>query len=248
MHRMIRPITVLQTIGLLTALLLSAAWAQNTDSPAQTPIETAKTAYFNQYIPEAIEAFTALADQGDAQATYYLGLIYADTQCPQADPGRAMGYFLAAADQDYAPAMREVGHLYDTGNGVPRNLLLALDWYRRAEATEQREPWLAQVMHDEGAELIRQPLPALLKTLQTQAEGGDVQAQYRLAITYDLGRLVEADPSQAFKWYGAAAASGHHYAQLMLGYFYCRGIGTAPDSAAAERWFAKSTHHIRCEN
>lgn len=44
----------------------------------------------------------------------------------------AATWYRKAADAGYAPAMANLGSLYEKGNGVPKDSLKAVDWYRKA--------------------------------------------------------------------------------------------------------------------
>ena len=56
--------------------------------------------------------------------------------------------------------------------------------------------------------------------LRTQAEAGDAQAQYLLALKYYKGSGEEADPRQGFLWMKVSAEGGCLKAQKALGLLY----------------------------
>lgn len=70
------------------------------------------------------------------------------------------------------------------------------------------------------------------------AEGGDVTAQYRLGIMYDLGQGVQRDTTQAEHWLRLAAVQGHAEAQFALGLLYEVGRG-GHWSPAESRWWIR---------
>jgi TPR repeat protein len=59
--------------------------------------------------------------------------------------------------------------------------------------------------------------------LQPLAESGNAQAQYRLAIQYQAGLGVVANPTQASHWMREAAAQDHGLALHGLGIMYLYG-------------------------
>ena len=65
--------------------------------------------------------------------------------------------------------------------------------------------------------------PAELSTLSTQAAGGDVKAQFDLALRYRDGKGVTKDEAEAMKWAHRAADSGHADAMDFVGSAYLRG-------------------------
>jgi hypothetical protein len=74
------------------------------------------------------------------------------------------------------------------------------------------------------------------------ADEGDAQAQYRVAVMYDLGRGVARDYQAAVLWYRRAADQGHANAQHNLASMYELGDGVEPDYAlaAAVGWFRRA--------
>ncbi|HYC63248.1 MAG TPA: tetratricopeptide repeat protein, partial [Reyranellaceae bacterium] len=74
------------------------------------------------------------------------------------------------------------------------------------------------------------------------ADEGNVDAQYRIAVLYDLGRGVAQDYAAAVRWYRLAADKGHANAQHNLATMYEMGEGVEPDYAlaAAIVWFRRA--------
>lgn len=71
------------------------------------------------------------------------------------------------------------------------------------------------------------------------AEEGDGQAQFRLAVLYDLGFGVEANEAEAAKWYRRAAEGGEADAQLALAFSLRDGRGVREDKVEAVQWFRR---------
>ena len=69
------------------------------------------------------------------------------------------------------------------------------------------------------------------------ASDGDAQAQYFLGHLYARGEGVAQDPTQALRWFHAAAEQGEPYGQFALGHAYEHGLGVTPDPSAAVRWY-----------
>ena len=64
----------------------------------------------------AIDELRELAEQGDAEAQYELGV-----HSWVSDPGEAVKWYRLAADQGYAAAQAHLGLLYSIGQGVPQD-------------------------------------------------------------------------------------------------------------------------------
>ena len=63
-------------------------------------------------------------------------------------------------------------------------------------------------------------------TYKGEANRGEAESQYQLALCYTAGRGVEKKPGEAFKWYEKAAKQGHRFARRELALCYQSGIGT----------------------
>ena len=75
------------------------------------------------------------------------------------------------------------------------------------------------------------------KLLMTQAQQGNVDAQFSLGLMYDNGQGVPKEFSEAAKWYRLAAEQGHSAAQLNLGVMYGQGQGVPQDYKEAVKWY-----------
>ena len=69
------------------------------------------------------------------------------------------------------------------------------------------------------------------------AEHGYVRAQTELARMYKTGDHVTADPDKMLAWYKRAADSGDVGAQLFVADGYAYGVGVAPDTVEAYKWY-----------
>lgn len=110
----------------LTLLLLITAWLA--PGRAQTDLETA-IQLFNQGQREtALAEIHRLADAGDTQAKYTLGVIYAQGQGVPPDLEQAVGWFREAANEGYSSAQYSLGMAHAGGLGVPQDLVRGLMW------------------------------------------------------------------------------------------------------------------------
>lgn len=76
--------------------------------------------------------------------------------------------------------------------------------------------------------------------LQSQADQGDAQAQFGLALQYGSAAGVELDFTQAARWYRKAADQEHTLAQYNLGTMFARGQGVPQDETAAANWMRRA--------
>ncbi|MHA7833554.1 MAG: tetratricopeptide repeat protein [Algiphilus sp.] len=126
-----------------------------------------------------------------------------------------------AAERGSTDAMINLANLYVQGQGVPRDLAVAADWYRRA--AEAGDP-VAQVHFGEaieaGAGVPRDNREAA-RWFRKAAEQGDAQAAFNLGVMlatdYGAGleHSSEAQRRAALDWLSKAADGGHREARGM---------------------------------
>ena len=73
-----------------------------------------------------------------------------------------------------------------------------------------------------------------------QANNGNTDSQYHLALGYESGSVGEVNQKKAIYWYEKAAVGGHIDAQINLACCYQRGEGVFPDMDKAAYWFEKA--------
>ena len=101
-----------------SALPAGAPEIRWTDSPA--PIRSRVTAY------------RKAAEQGNADAQFNVGVMYANGRGVPQDYAQARDWYRKAAEQGNADAQFNVGVMYANGQGVPQDYGQALVWYRKA--------------------------------------------------------------------------------------------------------------------
>src|SRR5579862_7032168 len=97
---------------------------QNGTMPSRherSPFEDAVAAHERGDFATAIRLWRPLADQGNADAQYALGVIYYFGQGVPHDCAAAASWFRKAADQGNATAQFNLGLMYGNGRGVPQD-------------------------------------------------------------------------------------------------------------------------------
>src|SRR5262245_59017032 len=74
------------------------------------------------------------AEQGDAEAQYKLGCLYANGRGLPVDDCQAAKWYQKAAEQGNPDAQNNLGWMYETGRGVAPDTAAAIGWYRKAAA------------------------------------------------------------------------------------------------------------------
>jgi hypothetical protein len=99
-------------------------------------------------------------------------------------------------------------------------------------------PALAGPFEDGVAAYDRGDYATALREWQPLAEQGDAAAAFDLAVMYEKGTGVAADPAAAAHWYLVAAQHGDADAQARIAALYDGGIGVTADAAQARHWYA----------
>ncbi len=80
----------------------------------------------------ALEELMPLAEQGNAKAMYYLGVMYKEGQGVTANDELAHKWLVLSGEQGEAQAQLILGMMYHFGSGVPENMDTAKKWYQLA--------------------------------------------------------------------------------------------------------------------
>jgi hypothetical protein len=81
----------------------------------------------------SLKRWMPLAEQGDAEAQYYVARIYANGMSGvTVDYAQAAHWYGLAAAQGYSAAQQELGYMYEQGLGVQKDLKVALNLERKA--------------------------------------------------------------------------------------------------------------------
>ena len=128
-----------------------------------------------------------LAEQGNAEAQFSLGVAYDTGQGVAQDSAEAARWYRLAADHGHAEAQFNLGVMYDEGKGVPQDYAEAAQWFRLAADHGHAEAQFnLGVMYDEGKG-VPQDYAEAARWYQLAADRGFTEAQYNLGVKYDEG-------------------------------------------------------------
>jgi len=230
-----------QVSAIWAALLLATAapaWADNT-----AQFEQAMAAYNAGNYKQAFHLLQPLAQQGDAEAQFNLGVMYSKGQGVAQSYQRALAWYQKAAHQGLAAAQYNLSKMYEDGRGVAQDYQQALAWYQKAANQGYSDAQFnLGVMYDEGRG-VAQDYQQALAWYQKAANQGDAMAQYNLGVMYYEGRGVAQNYQQALSWYQKAANQGVAGAQYNLGFIYATGQGVAQDFQQGEQVVTKGYDH-----
>lgn len=164
-------------------------------------------------IPEIEKA----AENGEAEAQFKLGALYANGKGVQQDGRIAAQWLRKAARQNHSAAQTLLGWCYAGGNGVSENAAEALEWYGKAADQGDTDAMcsLADLLL-EGRPGVERNVKSALGWYEKAANLGHPKAQYQLGKLLADGKLVAQNDEAAFQWLTLAIMSDSEAAQKEL--------------------------------
>jgi len=158
-----------------------------------------------------------LANQGDAEAQFHLGWMYANGLKVPRNLVKAAELYRKAAEQGHAEAQYNLGIMYKYGIGVNEDqdqsvLLLK----KAAEQGNVDAQFTMGIRYSNAPEVSDSVALDIVEQCRKAAEEGHPEAQFYLATLYKLGLGVSLDLEQAKEWYQKSADQGVGIAQDML--------------------------------
>jgi|GEM_PF-1266698 len=153
------------------------------------------------------------------------------------DYATALAKWKPLAEAGGPSAQYYLGLVYFNGQGVPKNLSKAMEWFRLAAEQGILDAQTQIGFAYRNGLGVTQDNQEAAKWYFMAAEQGFAPAQFNLGIMYRNGWGVTQDYKKAVKWYLLAAEQGHANAQYNLGFAYRHGRGIAQDLEEAVRWY-----------
>ena len=173
------------------------------------------TYYLRGDFTAALREWRPLAEEGDARAQYYLGIMYTNGEGVPEDDRQAAYWFQKSARQGNSQSQYHLGILYANGAGVPEDDPQAVYWFRKsAEQGDARAQFNLGVMYEFGEGVPEDDRQAV-NWYQQAAEQGHVRAQFGLGLMYANGVGIPRDNVQAYTWFNLAAARGDERVQQL---------------------------------
>ncbi len=101
---------------------------------ATTDFDEGFTSYLSGNYTRAFILWLPLAEAGEIEAQFGLGLLYEQGRGVLRDIEAAASWYARAAEQGSMRAQTQLGGMYARGDGVPEDWSQAIAWWRRAEA------------------------------------------------------------------------------------------------------------------
>lgn len=200
-----------------------------------------------RHLDEAMRHFQAAADEGDPEAQYALGVLYANLL--EDDPaelhkneGLSVLYLYAASVAKHPGALMAMGYRHREGLAVPQSCSTAALNYievarQVAEVYSSGMPKAVELVRL-GVEDDRHQMSFSKMAFVEIAASGDANVAAAVGKRYLLG--VEGFPqdfARAKSFLRTAMGQRHPGAQGLLGYMYSLGLGVPKDLDVAYRFF-----------
>lgn len=196
---------------------------------------------------ERFENYRGPAEQGDADAQFYLGVAYYEGSGVAKDYEEAVKWYRKSAEQGKEYAQIRLADMYYKGEGVPQDYAEAIYWY--CKAADQGDP-VAQnnlgyaYTNVEAIRDYEEAIKWYRKSIDPRGgEGGqgNLYAKKNLGLMYYNGLGVTQDYAEALKWFRSAEElpEVQHY----IGEIYANGYGVPQDYVEAARRYQEAAKH-----
>ena len=107
--------------------------------PTWTILGGGYQSYLKGNYDAAYEEWLPLAELGDAEAQFNLGVMHDEGAGIEQDLAVAAGWYQKAAEQGFVDAQSNLGMMYYHGHGVPCDLEKARTWFQKAASQGDQE-------------------------------------------------------------------------------------------------------------
>ena len=224
--------------------------------------EEGKSYYFGTYqrpkdFDKALEFFKQSAKVANAEAFYWIGVMYEQGKSVSKNDKRAFKYFKESANLGYSWGFNKMGQFYQYGKGVEIDEDEALKMYNSAckkgcsdENLETRMREIQEIKLNKGVveSLLSQAqehyngsnYEEAVKLFYQAAKLGDCDAKYRVGEMYRNGKGVEENCSEAIRYFKMAEELNQGPACYELAEMYEKGEGVPIDEELAIKYYTKS--------
>jgi len=161
------------------------------------------------------------------------------TTLPEVEGKKTITDLKIRAEQGDVEAQKNLGNIYIFGEGVPKDAVEAVKWWRMAAEQGYDKAQNNLGLSYERGEGVPKDMVEAMKWYRKAAEQGLAMAQVNIGSCYERGYVGGMpSPVQAEKWYRKAAAQGLVEALVSLGFcYYNRGL---KNPAEAVKWWRKA--------
>lgn len=213
---------------------------------AEELFKKGQAAYDEQDYETALKYLQHASDKGNANAQFYMGLMYRNGYGVEQDFARAVEYYSLAADQGNAGAQNNLGVMYYNGEGVVQDYEKAAEYFQLA--AENGDQYAPKNLKKAQEKLATTPEPTVKPIPKSDFDLPDLRdytdiSLYKWEIAYDdsgyreamyRGALEDLSDSWVQVWMDAFVddfpfEQVHHFSREqkdhMIDYYYFRYTG-----------------------
>ncbi|WP_104760485.1 tetratricopeptide repeat protein [Helicobacter cetorum] len=198
-------------------------------------------AYSKKDYYSAFKYYEKSADNGNAEASFVIAMMYAKGEGKAKDKNKAYDYLLEASIKGSGFACAELGTYYYYGSkeyAIERNYARALNYFNKAIDRGNIEAYesLGKMYLDGNG--VERNVSKAIKYYEKSASKGNIDAYASLGELYLKGDGVDMNYTKALKYFkkGIKSSESLYY----LGEMYLEGKGVNKDYAKALEYFQKS--------
>lgn len=210
-------------------------------------------AYVKKDMGKAIELMEMAVKCGSSTAKMNLASFYYNKEYGILDYARALPIFKEMAENGNKSAMVIMGLMYNNGEGVPKDVKSAYDWFYKAmaagensvleliEILAETEPYMMYklgYMYYMG-DLLEKDYSKAEEWLKKAVDNSNIEACYYLGNIYFFGQGIPVDYKKAFSLFKKAAENEVKEAYAFLGIMYLLGEGVEKNENEALNWIKK---------
>jgi len=176
--------------------------------PYQSSMRDVESAYKRGDFHQAFTLIVPIAEAGNQDAQYNLGVFYTEGIGVSKSNSQALGWFLRSANQGHAGAQFNLANMYREGKGVAQSAQDALSWYRRAADQNYAKAYISLGLLYAGGHGVEFSFQNAEKWLRKAGDQGDADGYFYLANIFH-SFLGSKNEDEALTLYGKAATLGN---------------------------------------
>jgi TPR repeat protein len=186
---------------------------------------------------QAFKCFKEASKRGHALASLRVGILHRAGKGTPVDKKKACKYFLKAGQLEDSDGYLNLGVMQETGEGIPENIVLALENY--SLAAEKGNP---RAQYNLGRYFfVKRNYPSAFSWFTIASKNSEESdALLMLGWMYRQGLGTEPLPPLASKYFKLSAKKGNVHAMLQLGNFFLSGQGVLLDPKRAVKWYTRA--------
>ncbi len=161
--------------------------------------------------------WTPLAEDGNVQAQFFLGLIYDAGNGMKRDAPKSIHWYQQAAEAGHETAQHNLAVAYAYGDGVTADIHQAMRWWSLSASQGNTDAqYNLGVIYAIGRDDVTPDIAKALKWWSQAAKSGDAQAQFNLGTLYANADNAVRNYCEAVRWWEKSARSGVQQASTAI--------------------------------